>query len=211
MFRIVLGVAFLALVCLPVGAAAQATMGYDAHGRLMCVYHPTTTPKITRYVYDAAGNRTQRTVVAAAGQTCVSQTVGPPPTPPPPPPPPIVLTAANPSASLNSAASTSFAMTALGSASDSSTVSLVSATTSGGSGSCGTASTTASTLSYTAPQVTPASASLTCYVNYVFSHTNGQQKTGQVTLTIAGEDPPGGGGGGEPCVPNPATGLCEIE
>ena len=209
MFRIVLGVAFLALVCLPVGAAAQATMGYDAHGRLMCVYHPTTTPKITRYVYDAAGNRTQRTVVAAAGQVCVSQTVGPPPVPPPPP---VQLTAVSPSASLTSAASTSFAMAALGYASDSSTVSLVSATTSGGSGSCGTASTTASTLSYTAPQVTPASASLTCYVDYVFSHTNGQQKTGRVTLTIAGEDPPGGGGGGgEPCVPNPQTGLCEIE
>ncbi|MDO8341260.1 MAG: RHS repeat domain-containing protein [Candidatus Woesebacteria bacterium] len=208
MYRAMIGLALVALACVPMSAVAQATMGYDAYGRLICVYHPTSTPKITRYVYDAAGNRTQRTVAAAAGQTCTSQSVGPPPTPP------VQLTATNPTLStpVASNGSTSLAMTALGSASDSSTLSLVSANTAGGSGSCGTASVTTSTLSYTAPALTPATATLTCYVDYVFGHTNGQQKTGRVTLTVQGEDPPGGGGegGGEPCVPNPQTGLCEV-
>ena len=207
MVRYLMGFALLALACLPVTAAAQATMGYDAFGRLSCVYHPTSTPKITRYVYDAAGNRTQRTVVAAAGQTCTSQPVGPPPTPP------VQLTAGNPSAPLSSEGTTTFAMAVLGSASDSSTLTVVSATTSGGAGSCGTASTSASSIGYTAPAVTPASVSLVCYIDYVFAHSNGQQKTGRATITIQGVDPPGGGGdpGGEPCVPNPQTGLCEIE
>eukprot|EP01030_Chromulinospumella_sphaerica_P010996 gene10996-10800_t len=207
MLRGLLGLAALLMACLPVSAVAQATMGYDAHGRLLCVYHPTATPKITKYSYDAAGNRTSRTVAAAAGQTCGSQAVGSPPSPP------IQLIAHSPSAPLTSEDSTSFAMSLLGEASDSATLSLVSVTTSGGVGACGAASTTASVLSYTAPTVSPASASMTCYADYVFSHPNGQQKSGRVTLTITGEDPPGGGdpGGGEPCVPNPQTGLCEIE
>lgn len=206
MVRYLMGFALLALACLPVTAAAQATMGYDAYGRLTCVYHPASTPKITKYVYDAAGNRTQRTVAAASGQTCTSQAVGPPPTLP------VQLTALNPSAPLTSAGSTSFPMTALGTASDASTLTVVSATTTGGSGSCGTASTTASTIGYSAPVVNPASVTLVCYIDYVFSHTNGQQKTGRATITIQGVDPEGGGGGGgEPCVPNPQTGLCEIE
>jgi hypothetical protein len=208
MLRGLLGLAALVLACLPMSAVAQATMGYDAHGRLICVYHPTATPKITKYIYDAAGNRTSRTVAAAAGQTCGSQAVGTPPSLP------IQLTALNPSSNtLTSEDSTTFAMSVLGTASDAATLSLTSVTTSGGVGACGTASTTATVLSYTAPTVTPASASLTCYADYVFSHPNGQQKSGRVTLTIAGEDPPegGGGGGGDPCVPNPQTGLCEIE
>lgn len=205
MLRGLVGLAALVLACLPVGAVAQATMGYDAHGRLICVYHPTATPKITTYNYDAVGNRTSKTVVAANGQTCGSQAVGPPPSLP------VQLTALNPSAQLTSEDAASFAMSVLGEATDSATLSLVSATTSGGVGACGTASTTASMLSYTAPTVTPASASLTCNIDYVFSHPNSQQKSGRVTLTITGEDPPDDGGGGEPCVPNPATGLCEIE
>ncbi|MCE3290954.1 MAG: hypothetical protein K0R83_2966, partial [Caulobacter sp.] len=120
MLRGLLGLAALVLACLPVSAVAQATMGYDAHGRLICVYHPTASPKITRYTYDATGNRTAKTVVAANGQTCGSQPVGPPPSLP------VQLTALNPSASLTSEDSTTFAMAALGTASDSATLSLVS-------------------------------------------------------------------------------------
>jgi len=206
MFRWLVGLALLAFVWVPAGAQAQSTMGYDAHGRLICVYHPTTPAKITKYSYDASGNRTTKVVEYANGQSCASQPVGPPPTLP------VQLTAINVSEDIPSDGSDAWAMGALGASSDNATLSLLSATTTGGAGACGTASTTSSLLSYTAPNLTPASATLTCYIDYVFSHPNGQQKSGRVTATILGEDPPGGGGGDpEPCVPNPQTGLCEIE
>lgn len=187
-------------------AQAQSTMGYDALGRLSCVYYPSSTPMIVRYSYDAAGNRTSKTTAAAAGQTCTSQQVGPPPTQP------VQLTALNPSATVPSEETEDWGIALLGEASDNATLSLMSATTSGGAGACGTASTTSSLLSYEAPPLTPASATLTCYIDYVFSHPNTQQKSGRVTLTIQGADPPNGGGEDPPpCEIDPQTGLCVIE
>lgn len=190
MVRSILALVFLVAVCIAGAAAAQATMGYDAHGRLICVYHPTATPKITRYAYDAAGNRTSRTVVAAAGQTCGSQPVGPAPSLP------IQLTSSNLSESIASDSARTWAMTALGSSSDSATLSLISASTSGSAGACGAVTVSATALNYSAPTLNPAGATLSCYVDYVFQHPNNQQKSGRITLTITGVNPPGGGGGG---------------
>lgn len=174
------------------GDSAQSTVGYDAYGRLICVYHATSTPKITTYKYDEACNRTQRTVVAADCQTCTSQPVGPPPNL-------LVQMSTNPAAEVNSEASANFLMTSLGSASDSATLARLSSTTSGGTGSCGSASVTGSQLNYTAPTLISVVATTTCLVNYVLSHPNGQQKSGRNTVTVIGQDPPGGGcepGGG---------------
>lgn len=188
MLRSILALALLVAVGFAGVAAAQATMGYDAHGRLICVYHPTATPKITRYAYDAAGNRTSKTVLAAAGQTCGSQPVGPPPSLP------VQLTASNPSEAIVSDATRNWAMTVLGSSSDSATLSLISASTSGGAGACGAVTVSAAALDYSAPTLNPAGATLSCYVDYVFQHPNNQQKSGRITLTIMGVNPPGGGG-----------------
>jgi YD repeat-containing protein len=206
-FRL-LGLVLALLFVAPVTGQAQATMGYDTYGRLTCVYYPNATPKITRYSYDETGNRTQRTVAAASGQTCTSQAVGPPPSLP------VTLTATNPSAELNSQAAATYPIATLGTTTDSGVLTLVSAATSGGAGSCGSATVTTTQFIYTAPLLNPAGAQLTCYVDYVFAHSNGQQKSGRLTVTVLGVTPPGGGEGGDgenpPPVCNPKTGVCTI-
>jgi YD repeat-containing protein len=196
-------------VLIPASAVAQMTVGYDALGRVACVRYPNG--KMATYSYDPAGNRTQHNV--ATGATCVSQTVGAPPTLP------VDITTTNPSASINSEATATWTVPALGSASDSATLTLVSAATSGGAGSCGTANTTSTQLSFTAPTVAPAGTTRTCNIDYVLHHPSGLQEGGRVTATIQGAGTgsgggSGGGGGGEdppPCTPDPHTGMCSIE
>lgn len=191
-------------VLIPAAAVAQMTVGYDALGRLSCVRQPGG--KLTLYTYDLAGNRTR--VKTEAGTSCASQTVGAPPSLP------VDITATNPTASMDSAVTTTWAVTALGSASDSATLTLTSAVTSGGAGSCGTASVTASQLSFTAPTVSPVGTNRVCYIDYVLHHPSGLQEGGRVTATInglgsAGDGTPGDNGD-EPCVPDPRTGYCSI-
>lgn len=193
--------AALALL-LPAAAAAQMTVGYDALGRVNCVRYPNG--RMATYTYDAANNRTQHNV--ATGATCTSQTVGGPPSLP------VDITTTNPSATINSDASTNWATSALGSSSDSATLTLVSASTVGGAGSCGTATVTSSLLTFTAPTVSPVGTSRVCRVEYVLRHPNGQRDGGLATVTVQGVGSGGGGdgGGGGGCVMDPRTGVCEI-
>ena len=161
-------------------AQAQTVVGYDALGRVKCVKQPSG--KHTVYSYDAAGNRTQKTVDSSPA-ACASQSAGSPPSMP------VILTATNPASTVASQSSTNYSMASLGAASDSATLALESAFSSGGAGSCGSASVTATTLTFVAPLVTPSSNTLVCYVNYVYEHPNGQHDAGRITVTIQGENP----------------------
>lgn len=164
-----------ALTIIAPQATAQTIVGYDALGRVSCIRVPASpTPKYTAYTYDAAGNRTAKAVTASAA-ACTSQTAGAVPTQP------VTLTATNPSSSVASASTTNYLMTTLGSASDAATLTLVSASAIGiGGASCGSATSTGTNLTFVAP-----TGPKTCYVDYVFSHPNGQREAGRIKVTVA--------------------------
>lgn len=168
----------LAAIAMALGAppaVAQTIVGYDALGRVSCIrVSASPNPLYTAYTYDAAGNRTAKTVTGSSA-SCASQNAGAAPTQP------VTLTAASPNASVASSSSTNYLMTALGSASDSAILTLVSASASGiGGVACGAATTTATTLTFVAP-----TGPKTCYVDYVFSHPNGQREAGRIKVTVA--------------------------
>jgi YD repeat-containing protein len=169
----------LVVACLFVPPArAQTVVGYDALGRLQCVKQPSG--KLTLYAYDAAGNRTTRSVAASA-TACGSQAAGTPPAAP------VQLTSANPTVAIISRANSSLAVAALATAGDSATLVITGAATEGGAGSCGSVAHTGSSVTFTAPHITPINAHVVCYVDYLYSHPNGQTDAGRITYNISGE------------------------
>lgn len=206
-----LGLLLGAAVWLIAGSLSHAqqavTSGYDAQGRLQCVRYVTggVTRTVT-YTYDAAGNRGSVTTNSAS---CASS-LGTPPVPPADPNTTITVT--NPSITLDSQGSSLRSAASLGSASDGYGLSLVASVTGGSLAACGSVSHTAAQLTYIAPTVSPAGTTASCWVDYTLAHPAGQQKVGRITYTINGTGSAGGGGDlpGD-CVPNPLTGMCDLE